>query len=246
MEISAAIVVRNEENSMDKKTVRGYIILGVLFVVFSTIVFALPLPKNVVFWIAYISGVIAIIFQVYFFNTALSDGAGPKSRFYGFPIARVGAMYLFFQIMASIIEIGLARWIVHCVWLAVIVNILILGLAVIGCIVTETMRDEIENQDINLKNKVTNMRTIQSMAYSLSGLSDDKDIKELLKKVADELKYSDPVSSEQTIDIEKELETMINDLQEVVINKDYDSVIQLSDRILARLSERNRLCKLSK
>ena len=108
------------------------------------------------------------------------------------------------------------------------------------------MRDEIENQDINLKNKVTNMRTIQSMAYSLSGLSDDKDIKELLKKVADELKYSDPVSSEQTIDIEKELETMINDLQEVVINKDYDSVIQLSDRILARLSERNRLCKLSK
>ena len=48
---------------MNKNATRGIIILAILLVVFSVIAFVIPFPKNTVFWIAYLCGVFAILFQ---------------------------------------------------------------------------------------------------------------------------------------------------------------------------------------
>ena len=64
--------------------------------------------------------------------------------------------------------------------------------------------------------------------------------------MAEEFKYSDPVSSEAIKNIENELSEMVDELQKAVVDNDSESIIGLCDKIKISLTERNRLCKLNK
>jgi hypothetical protein len=70
--------------------------------------------------------------------------------------------------------------------------------------------------------------------------------KKALHDLADEFRYSDPVSSEALKDIESELENQVGELQNVVIAEDIEKIITLANKINITLTERNRLCKLGK
>ena len=58
--------------------------------------------------------------------------------------------------------------------------------------------------------------------------------------------YSDPVSSEQTEDIEHNLKILLEELQNGIMDKDNELVKELCEEINAKLSERNRICILNK
>ena len=229
---------------MSKNRVRGYITLAVLLVVFSVIAFAAPFAKTVVFWLAYVFAVIAIAYQIYVFRISFSDEGDAKSKFYGFPIARVGVIYLIVQLVISLIEMVLAGFLP--VWIAVIVNVFPIAFAVVGCIASDIMRDEIVRQDVQLKKYVSNMRALQSMSAALVGQCNDADLKETIQNVADEFKFSDPVSSEQTKDMEQELQSQMNEIQKAIVDGDSASVKTLCGKILGSLAERNRICALNK
>lgn len=223
---------------------RGYVILAVLFIVFSVIAFAAPFSMTAVFWMAYIFAVISIAYQIYVFKISFSEDGDVKSKFYGFPIAKIGIVYLAIQIVASIVEMILASIIP--VWVALIINVVIVALAVIGCIAAETVRDEIFRQDIQLKKDVTAMRNLQSVSASMVGLCNDAEIKVLVQKIADEFRYSDPISSSQTKDAEADLQNQINEMQKAIIDGDYQVAKEFGHKILTGLAERNRLCAMSK
>ena len=228
---------------MSKNKTRGVITLVILLVVFSAIAFVIPFPKNIVFWIAYLFGIFAILFQVYMFGTSFGKESA-RSRFYGFPIARLGVYYLATQLIVSIVEIALSK--VFPVWLVVILNLLILAFALIGCITTETMRDEIATQDAMLKKSVFNMRELQSLTATLPNQTDDVELKESLQKVADEFRYSDPLSSDKTSTLEEDMHSQIVDLQQALADGDIDGAKKLCSKLLDYLKERNRVCSLNK
>ena len=228
---------------MNKNSVRGHVALGILFTVFSVIAFVVPFQKaTLIFWLAYVFGVVAIAFQLYVFKIAFS-GKDVKSKFYGFPIARVGIIYLAVQIVLSFIEMVLAT--LMPVWMSIILNVIIAALAVLGCIATEAMKDEIERQDVQLKKEVSNMRALQSQSSALVNQSNNR-VKAAVQDLANEFKYSDPVTCDQSVQIENELANMMSELQNAVIDNDNASVIDLCKKIAGILAERNRICKLNK
>lgn len=229
---------------MGKNKVRGYIILAVLLVVFSVIAFVPPFEMTTTFWIGYVFGVLAIAFQIYIFKASFEDGVDVKSKFYGFPIAKVGVIYLACQLLVSLVEIGVATMLP--VWIAVIFNVILTALAVVGCIAAETMRDEIVRQDEILKENVSNMRALQSLSSSLVGLCQDENLKKTLQDLADEFKYSDPVSSEDTLDIENNLKSVVGEIQKAIIDGEFEAAGNLVVRAKSELAERNRVCKLGK
>ena len=228
---------------MKKNASRGIILLAVVLAVFSVIAFVIPFPKTAVFWIAYLCGVFAILFQLYVLKASFGQDDA-RSRFYGFPIARLGLYYLIIQLVISIAEIALAKFLPA--WVVVIINALILAFALIGCITTETMRDEIASQDSQLKQNVSNMRELQSISAALADQCEDEELKKMLKKTADEFRYSDPLSSEQTADLEADMQSQIVILQQALIDDDQDAARKLCAKLTETLRERNRLCALSK
>ena len=228
---------------MNKNATRGIIILAILLVVFSVIAFVIPFPKNTVFWIAYLCGVFAILFQLYIFKSSFGK-ADARSKFYGFPIARLGIYYLVIQIVISICEIALAK--ILPTWIVIVLNVVILAFALIGCITTETMRDEIERQDVALKKDVSSMRELQSISATLVDQCNDEELKKELKKLADEFRYSDPLSSDKTKDLEIDLQSRIGDLQQAITDGDIEGAKALCNKLSGCLRERNRICSVNK
>ena len=227
---------------MKKNAVRGIVLLVVVAAVFSLIAFVIPFEKTTVFWVAYGCGLFAILFQVYIFKTSFGDDA--KSRFYGFPIARVGICYLVAQLIVSFDEIALSK--VLPLWAVIVINALILAAALIGCITTETMRDEIARQDTQLKKDVSRMRELQSLAASLLSQCNDEELKQTVKKIADELRFSDPVSSDATQELEDEMRSQMQDIQQAIAEGDAVSAKKLCGKMLEILTERNRICSVNK
>lgn len=229
---------------MDKNRIRTYVILGVIFVVFTVIAFAVPFSRGNVFWLGYLFGVIAIGFQVYVAETSILKGKDAKSKFYGFPIARIGVVYLAAQILASFVEMAWAFTIP--MWPVIIVNVVFAALAIVGCIAAETMREEIERQDTRLKQDVSAMRELQSLTASLPGLCQDTDLKKTLQNLAEDFKYSDPVSKEETKEMETELKFLISEIQRALVDGDVKAAEGFCVRVKSALAERNRVCKLGK
>ena len=93
---------------MKKNTVRGLIVLAILLVAFIAIAFAVPFARTTVFWLGFGFAILAILFQLYIFKSAASANGDAKSRFYGFPIARIGVYYLVIQFVVSLVEMALA------------------------------------------------------------------------------------------------------------------------------------------
>ena len=86
------------------------------------------------------------------------------------------------------------------------------------------------------------MRNLQSKVCQMATQCDAPE----LKKFAEDIRYSDPVSSDALGDIEQELAAAVEELQAAVVDGDSESVAQLCRKASATLAERNRLCKLNK
>lgn len=229
---------------MSKNELREYIILAVIFTVFSVTAFAAPFERNTVFWFSYVFGVIAIVFQVYVFRIAFADGGDTKSKFYGFSIARVGVIYLVVQLGLSLIQMIAANHLKS--WVSIIINILPIAFAVIGTVAADAVRDEVERQEEQVKTDVSMMKYLNTSVAALENLCQNDDIKKKIVKLTEEFRYSDPVSNEETVAAELELKDRIDDLQRVLIDGDANEAEKLCKVIMVKLTERNESAKNSK
>ena len=231
---------------LNKKQIRPLIVFAVVFIVYQILAFMLPFVHTGVFWVGYVFGMIAIIVSALIFVLAFGKDDTAKSRFYGFPIARVGLIYFCIQIAFSFLTMALAWIVILPIWPFALVSILLLAAAVLGTVATDITRDEIERQDVQLKKDVSAMRELRSLGNSLVAQCQDADAKTELKSLADMLDYSDPVSNDATVALEAELKTALEEIQQALLENDSESIVPLCKKAEAMLAERNRLCKLNK
>lgn len=229
---------------LNEKEKKGVLVLALLFVVYTLIVLAVPFAKGGIFWLTYLFTAVAFGVQAYVFKLSFEKEAGAKSKFYGFPIARVGVLYLAVQIVLGLVFMALA--VVAPVWLALVLYLALLGAAAVGVIATDSIRDEVERQDIQLKKDVATMRALQSKAAALPARCEDAEAKTALEKLAEEFRYSDPVSAPALADLETDMAATMEELSAAVTDGDNAAVLALCKKISATLAERNRLCKLNK
>ena len=225
---------------MKKDTIRGIAALGILLILYILIVFLIPFVKTAIFWVSFVFTLIAFGVVAVSLYIAFVKNPDVKSKFYGFPIAKIGVMYGAAQLLAGLIFMALGLWIP--VWAAVLVYAIALGAAVIGLISADAVREEIQRQDNKLKKDVSFMRNLQSKVNQMATQCAAPE----LRQFAEDIRYSDPVSSDALTDIERELAAAVEELQAAVVDGDSESVAQLCRKASATLAERNRLCKLNK
>ena len=226
-----------------KNKIRTWVVLAIIFVVYSVITFALPFAHTATFWLSYVFAVAAIAVQVYILHTAFMKEKSVKSKFYGFPVANIGFFYLVAQLVLGLVMMGLAAKIA--VWIPVVLYVILLGMAAVGFIAADAMRDEVERQDVRLKKDVSVMRGLQSKVNGIVGLC-GADVRDDVARLAEELRYSDPVSNDALAEIEGELSACVDELQVAVVDGDTAAIRELCRKTSVTLLERNRLCKLNK
>ena len=225
---------------MKKDAVRGVVVLGVLLVLYILIAFLIPFVHTATFWVSFVFTLVAFGVVAASIYIAFVKNPDAKSRFYGFPIAKIGVIYGAVQLAAGLVLMALAA--VVPAWIAVLVYAVALGVAVIGLVSAEAVVSEIHVQDAKLKNNVALMRSLQSKINQIAAQSEDKGIKAL----AEEFRYSDPVSSDALAEIERDLAAVVDELQAAVVDGDGEATDKLCRKAAATLAERNRLCKLNK
>lgn len=227
-----------------KNKQRVWIILAVIFAVYTVLTFALPFEKNAVLWVSYLFGVGAIAAQVYVVRTAFGKGESLKSKFYGFPVAEIGAIYLVAQLVLGIIFMALAR--VAPVWLPVVVYVVLLGAAAVGLIAADAAADIVTEVDDHVKADTLFIRSLTADAESLLSKAKGDEIKAACKKVYEAARYSDPVSNPALAPLESEITLRFSAFSEAAIADDAEKAIQLADETITLLGDRNKRCKLLK
>ena len=229
---------------MKKDMIRWGAALAILLVLYILVVFLIPFVKTATFWVSFVFtlvafGVVGAAFYIAFVKTP-----DAKSKFYGFPIARIGAIYGLAQLVAGILFMALAVYVP--VWAAVLVYAVALGAAVIGLISADAVVEQIQVQDRKLKKDVALMRALQSRANQMAAQCDNPDAAAMVKNFAEELRYSDPVSSAALAQVEADLSAAVDELQSAIMDGDSAAARQLCRKASGVLAERNRLCKLNK
>lgn len=229
---------------MKKNAIRWWVVLGVVLVVYNVLAFALPFPKTAVFAVSYLFTTIAILAQIYVIRTAFYRGEGVKSKFYGFPIAKLGVIYLAVQLIAGLVFMALG--LIVPVWLPLALYVVLLGVAAAGFVAADAARDEVVRQEVKLEKDVSRMREFQAKGRALVALNQVSEAARPLEKLAENLRFSDPVSSEALTEIEDQLAECLAQLQEAVSAQKTEQILSVCQEAEHILAERNQLCKLSK
>lgn len=230
---------------LSKNAVRFLIFIGLALLVFNVIAFIVPFAKTGTFWIGYLFGMISILGQIAVMKLAFNGTTTVRSKFYGFPVARIGIIYAVVQVLLSIFVMALAAYIPA--WIPVVIFIILFAIAAAGLVASDTVREEVVHQDAKIVEDVKAMRNLQSKMNMLVSQSDcNEEVKSALSSLAEEIKYSDPVSGKATKELEQELLFDIEELQKVVVDGDNESALKICKKAMGILAERNRLCKLNK
>lgn len=222
---------------MKKNTKLAYAVLGVVFILFNVIAFTVPTDKTITFWVAYAFTVVAFALQMGIWNAAFKAAETLKSKFLGVPIIYVGIVYLVVQLIAFVAFMVFS---IIPSWITVIVCALILGISAICLISANVARDEINRAEEKVNQKVFYIRELQADVEMLAEQEQNPEIKTSLTRLAEKIRYSDPMSNEVLSDLEVEITDKVKELK-TADNK--AEIITILDSLVA---ERNKKAKLSK
>ncbi len=222
---------------MKKNSTKGYVILGILFVLISIIAFAVPTVKTATFWIAYVFTAAAFAAQIGIWKTALGKEGTLKSKFLGFPVVHIGIVYAIIQTVAFAVFLFVPTL---PVWSAIVVCSVIAGISVVCMLSADAGRDEIERVEAKVQKKVFYIRELQADIELLADNETNADVKTALTQLAEKIRFSDPMSNEQLADLEDKISTKIEEL------KTTSSQLEIITDLNSLLDERNKKCKILK
>lgn len=222
---------------MKKNSAKAYAILGLLFVLISIIAFAVPTMKTASFWIAYGFTAAAFIAQVILWKTAFGKEEALKSKFLGFPVVHIGIVYAIIQTFAFAVFLFVPTL---PTWTAIVICSAIAGVSAVCMISADAGRNEIERVEAKVKQKVFHIKSLQADVELLANNEPDNVVKKALLKLAEKIRFSDPMSCSELEVVEKELADKINGLK---TSADKLTVIAEIDTLLVERNTRLKILK---
>lgn len=220
-----------------KNSTKGYFILGILFAVISIAAFAVPTPKTATFWVAYAFTTVAFAVQIPIWKVTLGRGDNLKSKFPGLPALHIGVVYLAFQFAIFLVFLFVPT---APAWIAVIVCVMMAGIPAACMIAADAGRGEIQRVEAGVQAKTFYIKSLQADVELLANQEPAPDTKAALSKLAEIIRFSDPMSHEQLAELEAQIAAKVLELKSSA-NK-ADIVVE----IRSLLEERNKKCKLLK
>lgn len=222
---------------MKKNSSKGYILLGILFVLVSVIAFTVPAAKTAAFWISYVFTVIAFAAQTVIWKAALGRAESLKSKFLGFPVVHIGMVYLVVQIIAFAVFLFAPAL---PVWSAIVAGAVIAGSSAICIIAADVGRSEIAQVSAKAREGTFYIKQLQTDIESLADTETNAETKTALKQLAEKIRFSDPVRNAQITDIENRITAKISEMKSAT---DKSRII---NELNSLLDERNKKIKILK
>jgi len=213
----------------------------IVMAVFNVLAFVIPFNRGGGFWTGYGFSMLALLLSAGIYLYAF-DNKDLKSKFYGIPLISVIWYYLIIQLIVGLSEMAL-DFVPIPFKIGIVVNTVLLGACLLGLIVIDAAKDEIERIDEKVREKVVFIKSLQVDVEGLINKASDESVKKALKNLAETIRYSDPMSNSQLAAIENKIEGKVATLAETT---DSDTSKTLCDELQQLFAERNRKCKILK
>lgn len=222
---------------MKKDKLMSYLALGMVFALFNVISFVSPTEKTATFWTAYIFTVVAFLLQILVWKVAFGKKDTLKSKFLGIPVIYVGLTYLMVQLVVFAIFMIFPML---PVWLAIVVCSFVLAISALCAIAGQAGANEINRVEEKIKVKRAFIQFLQVDIEMLAESETDTETKTALVKLAEKVRFSDPMSHEMLGELESRISAKVEQMKTTADKK---ALIGEVDLLLV---ERNKKCKILK
>ena len=195
------------------------------------------------FWACYGFVTVAFILHFIYAYFALSEKS-PKKR-------EINNSLIVISFIELAIMVAVSAWCMTAptipYWMGVIACYAVLAFSVIFLMSAKVVEENAYNANIALNAKTSTMRDLTDKAQELVMESSTPEIKGMLTKVADAIRYSDPVSSESTQIDEMNISEGLDELKRMVqSNDDIETIRHKAEELLILIEKRNNKCKALK
>lgn len=232
--------------NMNKKNKSIISVYGILAFIYLIAFVVIPFPKNAASWISFVFTLVSFVLSLGVTLYVFGKDDEMTSKFYGFPIFKIAYMYPLIQFVVGLIICIVAAFVAVPYWIALILSLIILGASAIGVIATDNARDIVEQTEAESERVTKATKMFNLNIASVLDLCTEPSVKIELEKLAESFRFSDPVSSDATEDIESTIMEKLENLKISISSSDSDENIAKITELKNLLAERNRICKVSK
>lgn len=231
---------------MSKKGKMIAAILAIVFIAYNVTLFAVCgfTGHTTVFWMSW-------VFMLVAFAAMTASGVilGRRGLFlrdwlFGFPIIKHSTVYIMAELLVSCIFIILEdsirpgpafglQFLLLCIY----------GVCAVSCFLSKETIDDVRTR---VSDKTRFIKLLSIDAEMLVEKCSDPETKEECRRLAESVRYSDPMSSEALFELEKELALTVSRCDRAIEEKDFAAAKEFCAKAVLQLTERNKKCKALK
>lgn len=223
------------------------IIGGALFAAYNILLFVIAgfQGHGASFWTSYVFMNLAfasIVLNVLLLNKREMQ---PKDFMFGYPILRHCVLLLIIEFVLSTVFMLLDTINLAWAW-AFVPQFLVLGFHLVLVVSCYMANDTIQEMDTKIKDATTFTKLLQVDAEMIVDKCLDPALKAAFQKLAEDIRYSDPISNPCLFELEKQITLTVSNADIAVNQKDYANAMLLCNQAKLLLTERNKKCKALK
>lgn len=221
-------------------------ILAIAFAAYHVTLFALCgfSGHTAVFWTSWVFMLAAFATITASITVLGQRGMFLRDWLFGFPIIKHSTVFLITELIASGIFILFEKS-VSWSWAFAIqfFMLCVYGICAISCFLTKETINEVHTK---ISDKTKFIKLLRSDVEMLVEKCSDPVAREECFKLAEAIRYSDPMSSEALFELEKDLALTISECDKAVAAQDFTAAKELCAKAKLLLAERNKKCKALK
>jgi len=222
------------------------LIYAIIFAVLNVLIFVIFKPGKISndvaktnFWVTYAFLVISFACQVG--SIFLFDKKnGLNAVFMGLPVFMVSIIFFVVELVVAVIFFILSAFNVQVPTAVVVVlQLLILAAYLIIAILAVLAKNHIAGLNEKIKTNVANIRNLEADVRIAMEACTNPQVKELLRKFADDIRYSDPMTTPAVEVLDVQIQTIVMDIKQAAYDGKFDLIEALVRKGTLQLKERN-------
>ena len=235
--------IKMKSSNKFKMFIAIFVILLVVYNIVFWIIFGFQ-GHEATFWISWIFMLVAFATLMISSVLLVFQRMELKDWLFGYPIVRHNTWYLSVEFIVSTLCVILEK---RMPWqwaftLQIILFAVYLVFA-ISCFLAKTTIDDVRTR---VKDKTQYMKYLRSDVEMLCEKCGDAKLKPRLLKLAEAVRFSDPMSDEALADLEGVLSMTISECDHAITEQRFDEAEKLCEKASLLLLERNKKCKALK
>lgn len=223
------------------------LILAIGFVAYNVVLFVICgfADHEASFWISYVFMLLAFAALTITGYMLKIRTVQPKDWLLGYPVLKHSTIYIVVEFALSILFMALDS--THCPWwVALAAQMIVLAVHAVFLISCFLAQETIIDVQTKVKDATSFIKLLQVDVEMVAEKTTDTAVKEAFLKLAEQVRYSDPMSNDNLFELEKQITLQVSNADSCITRNDIDGALQCCNRATLLLDERNKKCKVLK